>query len=171
MESEKTESDFMMFVWFLVGNSDFSISYLKITQQWIVSYWTRINRRRVRSSCMEVFCRKVTFRNFAKFTGNRLCQSLFFNKVACLRPATLLKRLWHWCFTVNFAKFLRIPLFTEHLWWLFLKSPILKQKINTYKLLMNCTFFPHTVFKPQDSNRAQQICHMTLQFFCLCIDF
>ena len=31
---------------------------------------------------------------------------LFFNKVAGLRPATLLKkRLWHSCFPVNFAKF------------------------------------------------------------------
>ena len=38
----------------------------------------------------------------------------FFNEVACLRPATLLKRLWNWCFLVNFAKFLRTPLFTEH---------------------------------------------------------
>ena len=35
---------------------------------------------------------------------------LFFNKVAALRPETLLKkRLWHMCFPVNFAKFLRAP--------------------------------------------------------------
>ena len=38
------------------------------------------------------------------------CTSLFFNKVAGLRPATLLKkRPWHWYFPVNFAKFLRTP--------------------------------------------------------------
>ena len=30
--------------------------------------------------------------NFAKFTGKHLCQSLFFNKVAGLRPAILLKK-------------------------------------------------------------------------------
>ena len=37
-------------------------------------------------------------------------ESLFFNKVVDLRPATLLKkRLWHRCFPVNFAKFLRTP--------------------------------------------------------------
>ena len=36
--------------------------------------------------------RKGVLRNFAKFTGNHLYQSLFFNKVAGLRPATLLKR-------------------------------------------------------------------------------
>ena len=43
---------------------------------------------------------KKCFRNFAKFTGKHMCKSLFFNKVAGLRPATLLKkRLWHMCFT------------------------------------------------------------------------
>ena len=45
-------------------------------------------------------------RNFAKFTGKHLCQSLFLNKVAGLKPVTLLrKRLWHRCFPVNFANF------------------------------------------------------------------
>ena len=29
-----------------------------------------------------MFCKKGVFRNFAKFTGKHLCQSLFFNKVA-----------------------------------------------------------------------------------------
>ena len=53
---------------------------------------------------------KGVLRNFVKFTGKHLCQSLFFNKVAGLNPATLLKkRLWHRCFPVNFAKFLRTP--------------------------------------------------------------
>ena len=51
---------------------------------------------RSRSSRPEVFGKKGALRNFAKFTGKHLCQSLFFNKVAGLRPATLLKkRLWH----------------------------------------------------------------------------
>ena len=36
--------------------------------------------------------KKGILRNFAKFTGKQLCQSLFFNKVAGLRPTTLLKR-------------------------------------------------------------------------------
>ena len=48
-----------------------------------------------------------------------LCQSLFFNKVAGLWPASLFKKtLWHWCFPVNFVKILRTPFFIEHLWWL-----------------------------------------------------
>ena len=37
-----------------------------------------------RSSRQEVFCKKGVLRNFAKFTGKHLCQSLFFNKVAGL---------------------------------------------------------------------------------------
>ena len=43
-----------------------------------------------------VLRKKGVLRNFAKFTGKHLCQSLFFNKVEDLRPATLLKkRLLH----------------------------------------------------------------------------
>ena len=54
--------------------------------------------------------RKGVLRNFENFTGKHLCQSPFFNKVAGLRTATLLKkRLWHRCFPVNIAKFLRTP--------------------------------------------------------------
>ena len=51
--------------------------------------------------------RKCALRNFAKFAGRHLSQSLFFNKVFLL---TLLKRsLWHRSFLVNFANFLRKP--------------------------------------------------------------
>ena len=49
-------------------------------------------------------------KSFAKLTGKHSCQSLFFNKLADLRPATLLKkRFWHRCFPVNFAKYLKKP--------------------------------------------------------------
>ena len=49
---------------------------------------------------------------------------LFFNKVAGLKPATLLKkRLWHRCFLMNFEKFLRTPFLKEH-WLLTLKFTI-----------------------------------------------
>ena len=40
----------------------------------------------------EVFCKKGALRNFAKFTGKHLCQSLSFNKVAGLSLATLSKK-------------------------------------------------------------------------------
>ena len=56
----------------------------------------------IRSSRPEVFCKKGVLRNFPKFTGKHLCQSLF-NKVAGLFKI----RLWHRCFPVNFVKFLK----------------------------------------------------------------
>ena len=64
----------------------------------------------VRSSHPEVFCKKGVLRNFAKFTGKHLCQSLFFNKVAGLRPKACIfikKRLRHGYFHASFAEFLR----------------------------------------------------------------
>ena len=70
-----------------------------------------------RSSPPEVFCKKGVLKNFTKFTEKHLCQSLFLNKDAALRPVTLLKkRLWHRYFPVNFAKFLRAPFLTEPVW-------------------------------------------------------
>ena len=41
----------------------------------------------VRSSRPEVFCKKNVLKNFAKFTGERLGQSLFFNKKETLAQA------------------------------------------------------------------------------------
>ena len=40
----------------------------------------------------DVFYKKSVHKYSAKFIGKDLCQSFFFNKVASLRPATLLKR-------------------------------------------------------------------------------
>ena len=51
-------------------------------------------------------------RNFEKLTGKYPCQSLFFNKVAALRAATLLKKaLWHRPFTAVFVKFKELLLY------------------------------------------------------------
>ena len=54
--------------------------------------------------------KKDVLTSFTKFTGKHLCQTLFFNKVTCLRPAFLLKkRLCLRCFPMNSVKFLRTP--------------------------------------------------------------
>ena len=45
-----------------------------------------------RSSLPDVFCKKRVLRKFSKLTEKHLWQSLFFNKVAGLSPATLLKK-------------------------------------------------------------------------------
>ena len=61
-----------------------------------------------RSNHQRCSARKGVLRNFSKFIGKHLRQVLFYNKVAGLEPATLLKmRLWRRCFPINFAKFLR----------------------------------------------------------------
>ena len=86
--------------------------FLKILQQSILQKAQPLIKSRHQRS----FLIKGVLRNFAKFTGKHLCQSLFFNKVAALRPTTLLKRRpWHRCFPVNFTKFL------EHL---FCRTPL-----------------------------------------------
>ena len=75
-----------------------------------------------RNCRLNVFCKKVVLKNFAKFTGKHLRLSHFLNKVARLRPATLLKmRLRHRSFPVNFVKFFRTDFFIEPLPWLILK--------------------------------------------------
>ena len=63
-----------------------------------------------RSSHQRCSIKKGFLKNFTKFTGKHMYQSLYFHKVTSFRSATLLrKRLWHRCFPVNFAKFLRTP--------------------------------------------------------------
>ena len=95
-----------------------------ILQNMSISHAKRQIFKEHRNSRPKIFCKKVVLRNFTKFIGKRLCrQSLYFNKVAGLRPATLLKkRLWHRCFAVKFAKFLRTSFVTEHLRWLLLRA-------------------------------------------------
>ena len=88
--------------------------------------------------------KKGVLRNFAKFTGKQLCQGFFFNKGA--GPATLLKkRLWHRCFPVNFAKFLRIPflqntsgqLLLYHSFQKYLKKLICRQFLDHFDSILS----------------------------------
>ena len=63
-----------------------------------------------------VIMKMAADKNLSKFHANsqkNTCVRVsFFNKVAGLKPATLLKkRLWHRCFLVNFEKFLRAPFY------------------------------------------------------------
>ena len=74
-----------------------------------------------RNSRRELLCKKGVLRNFGKFTGRHLCQSLVFKAEACnfIKTETLAQVL-----TVNFAKILRAPFLTEHLRWLLLNGAI-----------------------------------------------
>ena len=69
-----------------------------------------------RSSRPEVFCGKDVLRNFAKFTGKYLCQSLFSNKVTGLRPAALLQLTLELVFFCEFYEIFKNTFFLEHLW-------------------------------------------------------
>ena len=61
-----------------------------------------------RSSHWRCSMKKSILKNFKKFIDKHLCQSFFFNKIAGLRSATLLKKkIRHRCFPVNFVKSLR----------------------------------------------------------------
>ena len=56
-----------------------------------------------------------------------------FNKVVGLRCSILLKKsLWHRCFPVDFAKFLKTPFSTEDLQWLLLED-IIRRKTSHMK--------------------------------------
>ena len=90
-----------------------------------------------RSSRPEVFCKTGVLRNLAKFATKN-----FFARASFL---ILKQRLWHRCFPVNFAKFLRTPFFTEHLWWLLLvlfeSSVISFSSEESSQLTINLTCF------------------------------
>ena len=95
-----------------------------------------------RSSHQRCYVKNGVLRNFAKFTGKNLCEftgknlcdSHFFNKVASLRAAALLKMiLWHRCFPVNFAKFLRTP-FLQNTSRRLLSCSVRKRVLNNFRL-------------------------------------
>ena len=103
-------------------------SILKIKNVWDISFNLK---RIIRSSHHRCSMKKGVLRNLTKSTGKHLCQSLFLNKVAGLRPASSLKkRLWHRCFPANFVKFLKTPFLTEHLRCLLLHWRVLFPEVS-----------------------------------------
>ena len=76
------------------------------------------------SSCESSFSSRTSEKRHFWIFNMIICRSSrsdVFRRKDVLKPATLLKkRLWHRCFPVNFAKFLRKPFLKEHLRWLFL---------------------------------------------------
>ena len=124
---QRRRSQKYMFLWVYINtSSDFSFGFvllkcwcnikiekdckcLKNVSLWINPFLAKFPfYTPCRSSRPEVLCKKGILRNFSKFTGKHLCQSLW------------VSRLWRRYFLVNFAKFLTPPFLTEHLQWLFL---------------------------------------------------
>ena len=96
---------------FLKSSKAFSVSLRSTLGSRIDILWIEII---LRSSRPEVFCKKGVLKKITiltRFTGKRLHQSLFFDKVEGLRHTTLFKkRIWHRCIPVNITKFLRTPI-------------------------------------------------------------
>ena len=76
---------------------------------------------------IEVFYKKSVLRNFAKFIEKHLCQNLFIK--------VLKKKLWHRCFPVNFAKFLKTPFLTEPFRQVFLNKKAIAQQFSKVKTI------------------------------------
>ena len=63
----------------------------------------KFTRKIIQKQPPKVFYKKGVLENLTKFVVKHPCRSLFFNKIACLRPAALLKRwLRHRCFPINY---------------------------------------------------------------------
>ena len=76
---------------------------------------------------------KGVLRNFTKFTGKHLCQNLFLNEVAGLRPATLLKKeTLAQVFSCEFCEISKNTFFTEHLWTTASKGSCAQKEFQIY---------------------------------------
>ena len=80
-----------------------------------------------RNNRLEVFYKKSVLRNFAKFIEKHLCQNLFIK--------VLKKKLWHRCFPVNFAKFLKTSFLPEPFRQVFLNKKAIAQQFSKVKTI------------------------------------
>ena len=106
---------------------------MNFAQAWFSEYRSSHQRCSVRKGFLRTFAAPV--------------QSLFWNKYAGLRPATLLKkRPWYRCFPVNFAKFLRAP---------FSQTPLVAASVNS-------TLMPNVVKTFRNSKKTSLMSEMSL---------
>ena len=112
------------------------------------AWWA--NLRKLRTSRLEVFCRKGVLKIFAKFTGKHLCQSLFFNNVAGLKR--------------SFAKYLRAPFFTEYLRWLLLEAFVVNLQIYLRCIHDLCK---HLNWRNYNKSKAVNCCSKAHHLRCL----
>ena len=119
-----------------------------------------------RNSHRRCFARKGVLRNSAKFSRKHLCQNLFFNKVADLRPVTLFKkRLWQRCFHVNFTKFLRTSFLQNTSGGYFCKNP----RLIIFSVHLLCSRMNLSLFFSQNFSNSNSHCVKSIQirnYFC-----
>ena len=82
-------------------------------------YFERMYQLTVSSSHRRYSMKKGVLKNFTKFTGKHLCESLFFNKDADLRPEAcnfIEKETLAQVVSCEFCEISKNTFFTEHLW-------------------------------------------------------
>ena len=79
-----------------------NFSELKFCKKSLYEYKSHLYTK----AAVQRFSVKSILRNFAKFTGKRLCQSLFFNKKETLAQV----------FSCDFCEISKNTFFIEHLW-------------------------------------------------------
>ena len=120
------------------------------------SDWIRRDTLRIQSEYGKIRIRKIP--NTDPFHAVLRTQS----NIAGLRPANLLKkRLWHRCFPVNFAKFLRTSSFIEHLWWLLLC--MIKIRVSYYIMLQWKAYRLKKYFQVLRKSSVVELIRVTLQ--------
>ena len=106
---------------------------------------------------------KSVLRKFAKFTKKHLRYRLFFNKVASIRHATLLRKsLWHRCFPVNFAKFLKTFFYRTSLDACFCQRFKLQFIVVFFRMVHKNKFFRKSSVKHRTFQKVQrEVCYFS----------
>ena len=101
---------------------------------------------------------KKVFLKISQNSQENTSTRVFFSIKLGLRSATLLKkRRWHWCFLVNFVKFLRTPIYIEHVWWLLLRTDTDTMKISENGITFSDPIKVANKFNNHVTNIAQNL--------------
>ena len=106
-----------------------------------------MKKKSCRSSRPGVLCKKGVVRNFTKFTGRHLCQSLFFDRVPGLRPLTLAQ-----VFSYGFCKITKNTFFYG-------TPPVAASGVTRRKCCLSCLCFSRNLFKPSWKQNSDLICY------------
>ena len=82
---------------------------------------------------------------------NTCARDSFLIKLQAAGATLLKKRLWHRCFSMNFAKFSRKTFFIEHIWWLLLYK-IFREFVNIEKDTPLYLLFESKLFLESNEN-------------------
>ena len=111
-----------------------------------------------RNSRPKVFCKKGVLRNFSKFRGKHLYQSLFLNKVIKKEAQV---------FSCEFCEISKNTFFTEHLWAAASVLAIIWYKLLSFPLLGQ-RFWKETILR--SSNKPQDLLALYLDYSVLLLD-